>query len=436
MTPNLINPEQHAAQAVRHRQQLRQHDGQPPLYPDEIAAIERQAKRDAEHQNRITESEYRHRVNHAATMQRMAAKAHAGRATTGKATATAEPLNAASADTIATLTPSWAWEYDGRGRVLKGGMTLFAGRPAAGKSTAARWFAAEWTNGNLPGCWEGKPVNVAYVATEESWHHTVAPSLRAAGADMQRVFFIRRGDNPAKINALDDRDELVDLLRLHGIRAVVLDPLMSASLKGSADAYRSNEVREALEPWAYIAETIDGVVLGITHLTKAARDVTAGINGSSAFGEVARCVFGFAVDKEADDGTRVMTQAKNSAGAEGLNLAYRIGEQTVSMDDGGTAAMARFELIGATDKTVGQLLNDEQNGGKQTKGSQCEKWLTGFLTVKGPRASLEVRAAGADLGFSEATVKRAAQKLEIQQERTRTVPPQTLWALPGQDLDQ
>lgn len=430
------DPAQYAAEAVRHRQRLRQHDGQPPLHADEIAAIERQARRDAEHQNRITQSDYRYRVNYAAAMRRIADTSNKTNGTSAGRAMAAGPLTAASADTIATLTPSWAWEYGGRGRILKGGMTLFAGRPAAGKSTAARWFAAEWTNGHLSGCWEGKPVNVAYVATEESWHHTVAPSLRAAGADMQRVFFIRRGDNPAKINALDDRDELVDLLRLHGIRAVVLDPLMSASLKGSADAYRSNEVREALEPWAYIAETIDGVVLGITHLTKAARDVTAGINGSSAFGEVARCVFGFAVDKEADDGTRVMTQAKNSAGAEGLNLAYRIGEQAVGMDDGGTAAMARFELIGATDKTVGQLLNDEQNGGKQTKGSQCEKWLMGYLTVKGPRPSLEVRAAGADLGFSEATVKRAAQKLEIQQQRTRTVPPQTLWALPGQDIDQ
>lgn len=365
MTVNLINPDQYAAEAVRHRQRLRQHDGQPPLHVDEIAAIERQARRDAEHQNRIIWSTSQVRVRHLGLGAAGIAGSSAGGGVIRDAVVAvrkmrAGPLAVASADTIATLTPSWAWEYGGRGRILKGGMTLFAGRPAAGKSTAARWFAAEWTNGNLHGCWEGKPVNVAYVATEESWHHTVAPSLRAAGADMQRVFFIRRGGNPAKINALDDRDELVDLLRLHSIRAVVLDPLMSASLKGSADAYRSNEVREALEPWAYIAETIDGVVLVITHLTKAARDVTAGINGSSAFGEVARCVFGFAIDKEADDGTRVMTQAKNSAGAEGLNLAYRIGKQAVGMDDGGTAAMARFELIGATDKTVGQLLNDEQ----------------------------------------------------------------------------
>ncbi|MBN3458803.1 AAA family ATPase [Mycobacterium sp. DSM 3803] len=434
MTINLLDPNQYAADAVQHRQRLRSHDGEAPLRADEIAAIERQARRDAEHENRLIQSAFQMKVNHKAAMQRMAVKANATAA--GKAAVAAGPLDVASADTIATLTPSWAWEYDGRGRILKGGLTLFAGRPAAGKSTAARWFAAQWTNGDLPGCWEGKPVNVCYVATEESWQHTVAPSLEAAGADMQRAFFIHRSGDPTKINALDDRDELANLMRLHNIRAVVLDPFMSSTVKGSSDVYKSNEVRELVEPWAHIAEAIDGVVLGITHLTKAARDVVAGVNGSSAFGEVARCVFGFAVDKESDDGTRIMTQAKNSAGAEGLNLAYRIGERTISMSDGGSAAMARFELIGTTDKTVGQLLSDEQNGGQKTVTEDCVTWLRGYLKVKGPTQRMELVAAGAGLGFKESAIKRAAGKLAVQIERTRTVPPQTVWSLPGRDADE
>lgn len=433
MTGILIDPKQHVAQTVRHRQRLREHDGLPPLHADEIAAIERQARRDANHQNRITESEYRYRLNRAAAV-RLAGEANAS--ATGEPTAVTEPLALTDADTVTTQTPAWAWEHENRGRILRGALTLFAGRPAAGKSTTARWFAASWTNGSLSGCWDGKPVNVAYIATEESLSHTVVPSLLAAGADMKRIKLIRRGADPARINARAEERALTDLLLLGDIRVVVLDPLMS-TLGGGTDAYRSNEVREALEPWSRIAEAIDGVVLGITHLTKAARDVTAGINGSSAFGEVARCVFGFAVDKEADDGTRVMTQSKNSAGAEGLSLAYRIGEKTISMDDGGTAAMARFELIGATDKTVGQLLAADQDGGRQTKGSQCEKWLNGFLTVKGPRPSIEVKAAGADLGFSETLIKRAAQKLNIQQPRQKmdNGGTRTMWALPGWEVD-
>lgn len=341
-----------------------------------------------------------------------------------------KPLRLVKASSIRSTMPTWAWEYAGAGRILKGGLTLFAGRPAAGKSTTARWFAASWTNGTLPGCWEGKPVNVAYVATEEAWNHTVVPSLKAAGADMDRVFFIQRGDDPARVKAKADEVELTEAFRADDVRAVFLDPLMS-TIGGSDDTYRSNEVREALDPWVRISEAIDGVALGITHLTKAAKNVTAGINGSSAFGEVARCVFGFAVDKDADDGTRIMTQDKNSSGIGGLNLAYRIGQQMVTFDDGGTGPMARFELIGTTDRTVGDLLNEEQASGTRAPKNECVQWLKGYLATKGPTASLEVRAAGADLGFSESSIKRAAQKLDIQQERTREVPSKTLWCLPS-----
>lgn len=332
-------------------------------------------------------------------------------------------------DTIDTTVPEWAWEYDGRGRILKGGLTLFVGRPAAGKSTAARWFAAGWTTGTLPGCWEGKPVNVLYVAGEESWRHVVAPSLQAAGADPKRLVRLESDGDPARITAGADKADILAVCNENDIRAVILDPLMS-TLGSGPDLYRSNEVREALTPWAEIAEAIDGTVLGIGHLTKTARDVTAGINGSSAFGEVARCVFGFAVDREADDGTRVMTQSKNSSGVDGLNLAYRIGQQRVATSDGRTADMGRFELIGATDRTVRDLLADEQATGKESAVSDCVRWLKGFLTTKGQTPSLEVRAEGAGFGFSERTIQRAARKLDVQVERTREVPPKTLWTLP------
>jgi hypothetical protein len=55
------------------------------------------------------------------------------------------------------------------------------------------------------------------------------------------------------------------------------------------DIHRNNEPRVHLEPWARIAERINGVVIGVVHLTKAPKgDVVAAINASSVFGEVAR----------------------------------------------------------------------------------------------------------------------------------------------------
>ena len=43
---------------------------------------------------------------------------------------------------IEDAAPKWAWTYDGLGRIQIAALTLFGGRPTAGKSTAARWFAA------------------------------------------------------------------------------------------------------------------------------------------------------------------------------------------------------------------------------------------------------------------------------------------------------
>src|SRR4051794_41169441 len=83
--------------------------------------------------------------------------------------------------------PVWAWDHGDKGRVPVGALALFAGRPGAGKSTAGRWFAASASTGTLAGCWEGKPVGVAYIAAEESAKYVVKPGLRAAGADLGKV---------------------------------------------------------------------------------------------------------------------------------------------------------------------------------------------------------------------------------------------------------
>lgn len=336
-------------------------------------------------------------------------------------------LSLRKASTVKRSRPVWAWEFDKIGRIQQSALTIFAGRPAAGKSTTARWLAAGWTTGSLPGRWEGRPVNVLYVAAEESWEHIVANSLIAAGADMDRLYQVTDNQDQARINAKEHAEEILALCIEHDIRVVVCDPLL-ATLGGKVELYRSNEVRAALEPWADLAEKIRGVVLGIAHLTKAARDVTSGINGSSAFGEVARCVFGFATDQKADDGTRVLTQSKNSAGRDGLNLAFRLGETQVPLDDGGTTGMARFELIGTTDRTVKDLLNEDQAAG-QSKGGECQRWLTGFLATHGKTERIRVVAEGAGLGFSESTVKRAAGAINVRIEWTREVPSKTLWSL-------
>ena len=192
--------------------------------------------------------------------------------------------------------PEWALCYDGEGRIQRGTLTLFAGRPGAGKSTALRWAAAGFSLGKFEGCWHQTPQNIAYIAAaEESLRYAVKPGLRAAGADIDRISYPKvevettdEGVKVARLSALADELALTKALQENNITVVLVDPIMS-TIAGDTDIYRNNETREHLEPWARIADTIGGLTIGVVHLNKGRdRDVVGAINGSSAFGEVAR----------------------------------------------------------------------------------------------------------------------------------------------------
>ena len=251
-----------------------------------------------------------------------------------------------TADDIEDDVPDWVWTVDGVGRIQQAVLNLFAGRPGAGKSTAARWYAAQWTLGALEGIWHGQPQNVAYIASEESLKYVVKPGLRAAGADMKRIFFPKVTFNGEEAPLIADEDEkrLTAQLLAAGVTVVIVDPVM-ATIEKKTDIYRNNELRAALAPWTRIAETINGTVTGVVHLKKGTNsDVVGAINGSSGFGEVARCVFGFVKNPESDDGERIMSQVKNSCGPEDLSRSYRIVGTEVKTDSGRTGTLPLFVM--------------------------------------------------------------------------------------------
>jgi hypothetical protein len=261
------------------------------------------------------------------------------------------------ANDIVSDIPDWAWEYDGFGRIQIGVLTLFGGRPGAGKSTGARWFAAQLSRGKLDGRWKRKPQKVAYIASEESLEQVVKPGLQLAGADMSNIVFPTVTFNGEAVALMSDRDEakLTKELMSHGITAIFVDPIM-ATIRRKVDIYRNNELRDALQPWVRIAQRLRGVVVGIVHLTKGNNsDIVAAVNGSSAFGEVARCVFGFVKDPQ-NDGERVMSQVKNACGVEDLSLTYEIDAKTFTADSGRVGVMPVFSITGDSDTSAGEIL--------------------------------------------------------------------------------
>jgi hypothetical protein len=334
---------------------------------------------------------------------------------------------------VADDVPEWAWEYGGKGRIQRGTLTLFGGRPGAGKSTSLRWLATQFSLGLAEGCWYGKPQNVAYIAAaEESLRYIVKPGLRAAGADMGRIFFpeVESDGKEVRLSALADEEALTGQLLENGITVVLVDPVMS-TIGGQVDIHRNNETREHLEPWARVADRINGVVNGVAHLTKGNnRDVVAAINGSSAFGEVPRAVFGFAKDPKSEQEHRVMSQAKNSAGHEDLSLAYVIESVTVTTDSGKSAEVGKFVIAGDSERTVNDILSEptHQRGSAR---DECKAWLRGYMSGRGKMHSALVKAAGQPLGYSRSTIKRASSELEVVIEE-EGFPRQTYWTLPGE----
>lgn len=289
--------------------------------------------------------------------------------------------------------PEWAVEYNGKGCIQRATLALFAGRPGAGKSTGARWFASEFTHGRLEGCFYRKPQNVAYIASEESIEYMVKPSLRAHGADMSRIHFphVEVDGQEVRLNSKDDEARLVKDLIARGITVVFVDPVMSA-IGSKVNINNNNEVRECIEPWSRIARAINGLVICIVHLTKApGGDVVAAINGSSAFGEVARAVIAFAKDQQSAEGIRVLSQEKNNAGSEDLALEYVIESQRVETDAGKAADVGKFVIKGPSDRRVSDVLQvDPRDRNVAKAGTKMCEVLECVRTAGHPMAAATV----------------------------------------------
>lgn len=306
-------------------------------------------------------------------------------------------------------------------------LTLLAGREGIGKSLIACDYVAQATRGELD---NGEPLNCLYLHTEDSRSATVTPRIRAAGADMERVFFLdvtvsyENQEIGAALELPRDFEALEQVIKDKHIGVVVLDAAKS-SMSAKIDGNRDDSVRQVLDPMNRIGDKTNCAFIGLVHFGKReSSDTGKLITGSIAWSQVARSVLSVAKDEEKN---LLVTNTKhNLADAEITEMAH-IESATVVTDDGATS-VGRIVWDGQTTRHVSELLqsHDDSDGDQ----SDAEQWLEDFLTeYPGSTRANVFKAALRDRVASEATLKRAFKALGGIS-KTSGFPRVARWSLP------
>lgn len=293
-----------------------------------------------------------------------------------------------------------------------GSLTLLAGREGLGKSTLAAQICAQITMGALEGELHGTPRNVLYIHSEDSREFTVAPRLKAAGADMSRVLFVdvetTQTDSGTVILPLD----LASLERVivqHQVAFVVLDAAtssMSSELSGKDD----RAVRSYLEPLAQLAARQGCVVFGLCHFGKRdGTDTGKLILGSIAWSQVARSVL--SVAKDEDSGNLIVTNTKANLAPRTRSMEATIVSAAVQTEDGPTE-VGVLKWLGETTRDARELLSgvDDETEERDEITMVIHDYL---IQCGGSAPASEVLKATRAAGLTDNAVKKARKKAGV-----------------------
>lgn len=330
-----------------------------------------------------------------------------------------EPLTRAriayrSAGDIVPKRTEWLWP----GWFPFHAFVLLNGRQGDGKGTIGASLIGRFTTGSpLPDGHRPEPVNCAVLSLEDDTERTVVPRLKAAGADLNRVFIL---------DGIDDLDDEgfqirrpwrmpIDLAALrefiiaHAIAFLVLDPV--AYMIGGADGNAYSEVGAILTALRQVAEDTGCTILGVRHIRKSgasdARD--AGI-GSVAWTAVARVEFIVGRDPQDESGQlRVLAQSKNNLAPEAPSVAYTIREDE------------EFEVgvivWGGTSSVGARALAADQGGPDEMSDRIEARELLNVLLADGPVTAKQVIGSARDAGIGERTLRKAKNDLKVKSEK-------------------
>ena len=359
-------------------------------------------------------------------------------------------LKVTRASEIMMKATRWLWEEYGNKWIPLGALALLGGREGVGKSTTSYDCVAKITRGLLPGHLYGTPKSVIVCATEDAWSETIVPKLLAAGANLERVLRVDSVSPEGFEGALSlpaDVQRLKQLIGQEDVAFVLLDPLLS-TLDIKIDSHKDAEVRLALEPLSRLAHDTEVSMLGLIHENKSgAADLLTRIMGSRAFTAVVRAVLYCARhEDELDDAfgmgnlfdRYVFGQLKSNLGPRAkFGIKYHIESVHVGHDDELNLPIWNSKVVwdGLTDESIQDIVTAQErrrakSPNVETAQGKAEKWLEAYLSKHGPIPSKKVKAMAGHDGHSEASIKRAADAMDVHIAKIPGTHNETTWELP------
>lgn len=331
-------------------------------------------------------------------------------------------------------------KYLWKGGILASALNLLAGKPGTGKSTFTYTLAAEITRGETKGDFFGQPGVVLICSTEDSESHVIIPKLRAAGADLTKIFLV---NVDSMFSFPDDYDRVRKEVGKFGgqVRLVILDPLVNR-MSPTLNAHRDKDVRQALEPFQNLAEEFNLSVLGIVHNNKATdQDPLYSISGSTAFGAVSRATLVLAKTEDYEDTQeRSVGIVKNNWGADDLPAYIFKIEQTLLTSDhedtaGEVVKTSKLVWVKKSDDTQTEVIKKrrvkDQNTAvtkKETVMDTAFDDMLAYLEDAGPSSAAQIDSNVKSNPNTLAALRRQARGTGDLIFNVRT----KLWSLPSQ----
>lgn len=311
----------------------------------------------------------------------------------------------------------WLWHN----RFVAGGINLLCGMPDVGKSVLTVDLASRVSNGTPWPPIHGEQApntagSVAFLSMEDAPETTIVPRLRAAGANLDKVFII---EGVERVEGKDKFRDAFDISRdihqlealrseVDDLRLVIIDPLDSY-LSAKLDTNIGNKVRAALWPLKDWAEATGITIIIVHHFNKSATtNAMDKVSGARSFGALPRSVW--AVAREEGDDRTILAPVK-------LNLVKHEDKRAIAYTIRPSMTTPNQPAVVWHDEDVNTTAA-ELLGAQRNKQDDAADWLRDLLGG-GPMDSKDVLEHAKQAGHSETTVRRAKDRAGVTVEQRR-----------------